>query len=234
MLPPAGKFQAVKAACRRLLHRDWYPIRTPCDVQQVIAGSPAMYCAFAWRGKMLAGFAGIPQRTLSESGPSTVVWLGQQAEMAKAAAEMITGLGFTGFVGFDFMLEAATGLAYLLECNPRPIQVSHLGSRIGAGLATALAGALGAAGPAQAVPAAAREAVITLFPQEWQREPAGASLTDCDVDVPWDDPGLLQHMVAACAPEAMAALVDATPPATPHDLHGQHRRLRQHVIRQHN
>jgi hypothetical protein len=159
MRRPDDRPSAIKAACRRLLNRDWYPVRTPCDVQQVIVGGPAMYCAFAWQGRMLAGFAGIPQQTCSETGPSTVVWLGQQAEMAEAAAKMIAGLGCTGFVGFDFMLEAETGLAYLLECNPRPIQVSHLGSLVGAGLAAALASVLGVIGPAEPVLPVAGETI---------------------------------------------------------------------------
>jgi biotin carboxylase len=179
---------------RRMLHRDWYPNEAEIDVQQAIAGVPAMYCAVAVDGEMLAGFAGITRKAGPDHGPSSVVWLGEHAAMAEASAAMVAALGATGFLGFDFMIEDATGDAYLIECNPRPIQVGHLGSRIGADLCAALAARL------RQEPSPPKAAVhaeeIALFPQEWQRDADSLAGNDRYLDVPWDDQPLLRAMVA--------------------------------------
>ena len=100
----------------------------------------------------------------------------------------------TGFLGFDFMIEDATGDAYLIECNPRPIQVCHLGSRIGADLCGALAARLRQAAPPSQTAIRAEE--IALFPQEWQRDAGSLADTDRYLDVPWEDQPLLRAMVA--------------------------------------
>jgi hypothetical protein len=179
---------------RRMLHRDWYPNDADIDVQKAIAGVPAMYCAVAVNGEMLAGFAGITRKSGPDHGPSSVVWLGEHAAMAEASATMIAALDATGFLGFDFMIEDATGDAYMIECNPRPIQVCHLGSRIGADLCAALAAKL----RREALPSrqAIRAEEIALFPQEWQRDAGSLADTDRYLDVPWDDQPLLRAMVA--------------------------------------
>jgi biotin carboxylase len=179
---------------RRMLHRDWYPNEADIDVQRAIAGVPAMYCAVAVDGEMLAGFAGITRKAGPDHGPSSVVWLGEHEAMAEASASMVAALGATGFLGFDFMIEDATGNAYLIECNPRPIQVCHLGSRIGADLCAALAARLRGAAPPSRIDIKAEE--IALFPQEWQRDAGSLADSGNHLDVPWDDQPLLRAMVA--------------------------------------
>lgn len=178
---------------RRLLHRDWYPTDTDIDVQEAIAGVPAMYCAVAVEGELLAGFAGITRQSGANHGPSSLVWLGDHPAMASASAAMVAALGATGFLGFDFMIEDATGEAYLIECNPRPIQVCHLGSRIGADLCAALAARLRNEARPDLRDVSAEE--IALFPQEWRRDAASLTGSDNYLDVPWDDPPLLRAMV---------------------------------------
>ncbi len=190
MQPRRGNL--LYAAARRILHRDWYPVSSRVDVQQAVAGSPAFFTAFAWKGKMLAGFPGFVERTGSANGPSCVVRLARHEEMARTSSALIAATGATGFVGFDFMIETATGKAFLLECNLRPVQVCHLGPRIGVDLCAALAKAIrGAATPH---PPAEREETVALFPQEWRRD--AASLADFPgfVDAPFDDPALLARM----------------------------------------
>ena len=122
---------------RRIVHRDWYPDRAPIDVQQVICGKPAMTCAVAVGGRVLASFAGVALQTCAANGPSSIAWIGPHVGMELASAEMIAALGFTGFVGFDFMIDSQTGEHYLLECNPRPVPMCHLGKRIGVDLCAA-------------------------------------------------------------------------------------------------
>ena len=160
------------------------------DVQQAIDGSPAMYCAVAWQGSMLGGFAGLCLETVSETGPSTAVWIGAHASMAKVAETMIRGMGATGFIGFDFMLEKATGKDYLLECNPRPIQVGHLGARIGVDLAGLLAAAIAGRSPTIGpVVAPVGDLKALLFPHALRSK---SRHVDALLDIPWNDAGLLR------------------------------------------
>ena len=187
---PPSRLGALKALARHWMGRDWYPNSPAVDVQGAIAGKPAMYCAVAWQGKMLAGFAGIPRETVSATGPSSVVWLGAHPAMAEATERMVAAMGATGFIGFDFMLDDATGAPLLLECNPRPIQVCHLGERIGADLMAPLAEALvGRIPPGPAI-APDREVEVALFPHAARRDDFGQ---DVLLDVPWDDRGLRDY-----------------------------------------
>ncbi len=202
---PAG-FRMLRKGLKRLLHRDWYPTDTEIGVQRAIEGTPAMFCAVAVSGRMLAGFAGVAQQTTSTTGPSSVVWIGADAAMAKASAAMIEALGATGFIGFDFMIETGTGAAYLLECNPRPIQVCHLGPRVGVDLCHALAD--GMRGDTASPGLAAGSETIALFPQEWQRDPESIGHSDMALDIPWDDPPLLRAMVAVSPESASPPRLD--------------------------
>ena len=190
----------LKIRLRGLLGRDWYPTPGRLWVQQHIVGNPAMYTFVALHGRMLAGFAGLPRTTLSATGPSTVVEFRAHPELAEASARMVAALGATGFVSFDFVIETATGKAFLLECNPRPNQVSHLGKRMGVDLcATLLAGLR--AGPVASDAASAplvanRCETITLFPHEWLRASDSPAFDTFHHDVPWDDATLLKRLAS--------------------------------------
>lgn len=177
---------------RKLLRRDWYPVDSKVDIQQAVSGAPAFFTAVAWKGKMLGGFAGFAERTSSSNGPSCVVRLAAHEEMARASSALIAATGATGFVGFDFMIESATGHAFLLECNLRPVQVCHLGGRVGVDLCAALAAAM--RGAATLSPPAEREEIVALFPQEWRRDPDAIAHFPGFVDAPLDDPALLARM----------------------------------------
>jgi hypothetical protein len=194
MRPPHPWIAAIKALVRRALHRDWYPATTAIDVQQIITGTPAMYSCVARDGALLAGFAGMKQLTATPTGPSTVVRLGPHAEMARVAGTMVQALGATGFLAFDFLIEETTGRAFLLECNPRPNQVCHLGGRVGADLAKALA-----AGESGHAIEPDHERLITLFPQEWLARRTAETAADSEADVPCDDPKLFAFMLRAIA-----------------------------------
>lgn len=186
--------RSSRALVKRLIDRDWYPTDAAIDLQRAIEGTPAMYCAVALGGKSLAGFAGFARHTLSANGPSTVVRIQGHPAMAAASEALIAAMGASGFIGFDFMIQAGTGDAYLLECNPRPIQVGHLGPYVGVDLCASLAAGL--RGEEQSAAGAAGRADIALFPQEWLRDPAGVAGLEMPLDAPWDDPDLLRAMMA--------------------------------------
>lgn len=179
-----------KAVLRSWLGRDWYPGTPAVDVQKAIHGRPAMYCALAWRGQMLAGFAGLPTATASPTGPSTSVRLCESPAMAAASARMIEAFGATGFLGFDFMIEEETEQVYLLECNPRPIQVCHLGPLVHCDLAQRLATEMAAGRMACERWAARDDIEVMLMPGSLRAD--GPDGDHRHRDIPWDDRGLLR------------------------------------------
>lgn len=182
----------LRDVARRALHRDWYPVATTIDVQTAVDGTPAMVAAVAWRGQMLAAFSGRPEATLSATGPSCVVWIGAQTEMEAAAAAFIAATGASGYLGFDFLVERSGGRPLLLECNPRPIQIGHLGDRIGVDLARALAAGLHGDHPSPTP--AAGTAEIALFPNGRQAARPGVLL-----DTPEDDDALVVSLLRTAA-----------------------------------
>ncbi|MBC8123127.1 MAG: ATP-grasp domain-containing protein, partial [Gemmatimonadaceae bacterium] len=190
LLPP--KTHPLKSAVRGWLHRDWYPTGFALSAQQFIQGRPAMYCLVAVAGEVLAGFAAIPEQTMSITGQSSVVRLVNHREMAAAASKLIQQFDYTGFAGFDFMLDA-DGQAYFLECNPRPIPVCHLGGLIDTDLCAALFTKM--SGKACISSPVLEETLVTFFPQEWHRDPASHHLLSAHHDVPWDDPELLKACI---------------------------------------
>ena len=48
------------------------------------------------------------------------------SEMIEAARQVAKACGTTGFVGFDFVLEAATGTPIMIEMNPRAVPLCHI------------------------------------------------------------------------------------------------------------
>ena len=198
--PPSMK-SFIKNWIRELLRSDLdpaqlNPAQLPDDpavsIQQFISGKPAMYCLVATSGKTLAGYTAVKEIVNpSPTGMSSVVHFIKQPEMASAASALMTHFNYTGFASIEFMIEEKTGFAYLLECNPRPTSVNHLGEKVGVNLCKALFKQLsGEAGtPSLSVDS---EMFVALFPQEWRRDPNSSYLLNVYHDVPWDDPMLVR------------------------------------------
>ena len=73
----------------------------------------------------------------------------------------------------------------------------HIGERIDVDLCAALHAALaGTRSTTRSDPAPGEEGIGVQFPQEWLRDPESSFLRDYPVDVPWDDPDLLDALVA--------------------------------------
>jgi len=157
--------------------------------QSFIAGREATSAVACWKGKVLASLHFEVLQKTESAGHATVVRRIEHPEMAAGVEKMVRCLQLSGIHGFDFMLDAQTRDAYMIEINPRATQVGHLAFGEGHDLATALVSAL----TGTVVPAAPRVTendVIALFPQEWQRDPASAYLHTGYHDVPWDQPDL--------------------------------------------
>jgi len=185
------------AACLRdrsilplLLWRAW---QTPnVDTQELVDGRPANRAVLCRDGRVLAGVSVEVLQTSYPGGPASVVRMIDHAGMASTAAAMVTALGLSGYLGFDFMLNDATGEAKLIEMNPRatPITGMAVGGNDGATLAEALF-----RGEAATVTTLPLTTPIALFPGEWERDPTSHYLNEAWHDVPWDDPGLFDAYV---------------------------------------
>jgi|SRR5579862_1485347 len=191
----------ARAAKRALVDRDktlvWPSLlrrRYMVSAQTFVDGHEATSTVACWKGAVVAGlhFEVINKRY--SAGPATVMRLIDNTEMMTAVEKVVRRLNLSGLHGFDFMIETHTGHAYLIEINPRTTQVGHLnlgpGRNLSAGLCAALTGTV-----AQATPKVTDNDTITLFPQEWMRDPSSTFLRSGYHDVPWEEPELLRACV---------------------------------------
>jgi hypothetical protein len=169
--------------------------RSVVNAQVFVAGGEATSTVACWKGAVLASLHFEVVNKRSSAGPSSVLRLIESSEMSAVAEKMVRRLGLSGIHGFDFMLEAHTGNAHLIEINPRATQVGHLALGPGHDLPAALY-AVVSGETFHAAPKVTDKDVITLFPQEWMRDPASAFLTSGYHDVPWEEPELLRACVS--------------------------------------
>jgi hypothetical protein len=161
-----------------------------------VPGRPANSAVACWRGEVLAEIQVEVLRTSDPLGPSTVVRVIENSEMAAAAAALVRRLGLSGFCGFDFMLEEGTGAAHLIEINARCTPLCHLDLGPGRDPVGALTARLtGRAAPASQP--TTDNPLIAYFPQAWQQDPSSELLRTAFHDVPWEDPGLVRELVRA-------------------------------------
>jgi biotin carboxylase len=168
--------------------------RSAVNAQTYIAGHEATSLVACWKGEVLAALHLEVLNKQHWAGPATVLRLIEGVEMQAAAEKLVRRLGLSGLHGFDFMLEAGSGDAYLLEVNPRATQVGHLTLGPGRDLPAALYAAV-TGKPIQDAPRITDKDIIALFPQEWTRDPASPILETAYHDVPWDEPELIQACV---------------------------------------
>jgi predicted ATP-grasp superfamily ATP-dependent carboligase len=163
-------------------------------VQRYVDGWPANVGVACWQGEVLAAVCAESVATTSATGPSTVARVIENAEMLDTAKRVVAALGLSGMIGFDFMIEAATGDAYLIEMNPRntPICAVRLGP--GRDLAEALVARL-AARPVRERPARTERDIVVFFPDTWRADPANHFLHSGYHDVPWEQPELVRVLM---------------------------------------
>lgn len=189
-------------------------------IQAFIAGVPANRAVACWQGEVLAGTSVVALQTRSPTGPATVVRAVANAEMAETAARLVRALGLSGLCGLDFVIEAATGAAWLIEVNPRATPICHLPLGAGRDLPAALHARLTGRAVRLDAPSISAD-VIAMFPGEWCRDPRSPYLgsafhdvpwsetelvRDC-VDLPWEERGLAARIRARLQPRRAAAVV---------------------------
>lgn len=187
----------ARAAKRALVDRDWTSVlpcvlrrRSAVSIQGYVPGWEATSTVACWKGKVLAGLHFEVLKKTEPAGPASVVRLIENADMADAAEKMVSRLKLSGILGFDFILEAGSGKAHLIEINPRATQVGHLTLGVGMDLPAALYSAV--TGEAiKPAPKVTEKRTIALFPQEWRRDPTSIFLRLGYHDVPWDEPDMV-------------------------------------------
>jgi hypothetical protein len=191
--------------------------RMPPVLQAMVPGVPAMRSVSSWQGRVLNGVSFVAEKIHPEpTGASTMVRNVDNAEMEEAARLIVAKLGCSGFVSFDFMVDAEGG-ARLIEMNPRPIGTTHLGQLFGHDACAALVSCLRDDGPAQAAQArpVAKDTIIALFPKEMERDPNNLerlSAAGIRHDVPHGDPAVVANYLRRLTkihPDAAAGMADA-------------------------
>jgi carbamoylphosphate synthase large subunit len=188
----------ARAAKRALIDGDntgvWPSIlrtRSIVSAQEFISGYEATSLIASWNGTVLAENHFEVLGKVSPSGPASVLRRVDNYEMSEAVAKMARRLNLSGLNGFDFMIEAATKKAYLIEINPRTTQVGHLALGPGCDLLAALYAAV-TGNLVQPAPKVTENDVIALFPAEWNRDPNSDFIKTGFHDVPWTEPELIR------------------------------------------
>jgi hypothetical protein len=191
----------ARAVKRAVLDRDttlvWPSLlrrRFVVNAQAFVVGREATSTVFSWKGSVLAALHFEVIKKMHASGHAAVLRLIEHPDMSAAAEKMVRKLNLSGFYGFDFMLEAHTENAYLIEINPRTTQVGHLALGAGRDLPAALHAALSGES-VTACPKVTDKDTIALFPQEWMRDPASEFLLSAYHDVPWEQPELVSDCI---------------------------------------
>jgi len=192
----------ARAAKRALVDQDktlvWPSIlrrRPVVNAQAFVAGREATSTIACWKGAVLASLHFEVVNKASSRGHATVVRLIENGEMSTAVEAMTRRLNLSGLYGFDFMLEAETRKAYLIEINPRSTQVGHLSLGPGRDIPAALFAALSGE-PLQSAPKVTEKDTIALFPQEWIRDAESPFLRLAYHDVPLEEPELIRDCVS--------------------------------------
>jgi carbamoyl-phosphate synthase L subunit-like protein len=162
------------------------------NAQAFVAGHEATSTMACWNGEVLASLHFEVLQKISATGHATVLRRIDHPEMSAATEKIARRLKLSGIHGLDFMLEANTGNAYLIEINPRTTQVGHLALGPRRDLPAALYAAL-AGHNATASPIVTDKDTIALFPHEWMRDPASEFLLSGYHDVPWEETELVRE-----------------------------------------
>jgi hypothetical protein len=193
--------KARRVAAAAILERDFFwlipwLLRAPAVVsgQQHIAGTAANCALACWEGEVLAGVAVEVIMTRSVNGPASVIRVIEGADMMESARHMVRALRLTGLVGFDFMIEAATGICHMIEMNARAVPVSHIAFGGDRDLVQALMARMTKV-PLEPRPPVTERDLVVLFPGVWHENPDSSMLAEGYHDVPWQEPDLLRKLL---------------------------------------
>jgi predicted ATP-grasp superfamily ATP-dependent carboligase len=164
--------------------------------QAHVPGKIQYYAGVAWKGDLVSGMA-VEKLAGEPKGPSSVSRYFRSDELRDFSTRLARGFEMTGIFAPEFAIDARTGKAYLLELNRRMTHGTHRGEAIGVDTGAALFAAVtGTDALTRTDLVEGEEHLCVHFPGEWLRDPQSGWLTDHPVDVPWDEPELLEAMIA--------------------------------------
>ena len=144
----------------RLVGRHDVPENALPIIQQWVRGPLICTLELAQRGAIKGQVLCQGIRTVPRVGGTTVARQSVRHELCEEASRKVIGhLGFSGFIGFDYIVDDASGKVYLIDCNPRCSVNIHLAARGGCDMISSWIDI--AAGREAAAQPAAREAVKT-------------------------------------------------------------------------
>jgi hypothetical protein len=197
----ARPLQASRALKRLLVDRDAFHLLSWLErkagevtLQRFIHGRPANAALACWEGEIIAANYAEAAVTQAGFGASTVARMIDHPGMADTSVRLIRRLGLSGFCGLDFVIEQETGIAHLIEMNPRSTPLTHVALGPGRDLVAALAARAGG----RAVPdtaAVTDNSLIAFFPQAWHQNPQSKLLQAAFHDVPWQDADLVRELI---------------------------------------
>jgi hypothetical protein len=118
MTKPAGARLGLRESLLEGNHfciRPWLKRERPAmSAQGCIDGWPANIGVACWQGEILGTVCAEAVATVSATGASTSVRIIDNPEMVDSAKRIVAALQLSGLIGFDFMIEAATGAAWLI------------------------------------------------------------------------------------------------------------------------
>jgi predicted ATP-grasp superfamily ATP-dependent carboligase len=167
-------------------------------IQKHIDGEICYQNVAAWQGRMLAGYAG--DRLQAHGGPmapATVVRFRDAPELRAFSERLVRAFGMSGLFTSEYLIERETRNPHLLEINRCIGPATHYGGVMNVDLCAALHAAMhDAPMPTRSGLDPGEERIFVEFPGEWLRDPKSQWLRRYPVDVPWDDPRLLDAMLA--------------------------------------
>ena len=169
-------------------------------IQEYIPGRPANTMFACWEGELL-GIVSVEVLTAQgPTGAATVVRLVRNEEIEHAARVLARRFKLSGFHGLDFVMDSATGAAYLIELNPRCTQLGHLRIAGQGDLAGAMSARFTSRAPAEAEDCIEGE-TVAFFPQTLNWNPRSTYLRHGYHDVPWEEPRLLRELLRDSWPD---------------------------------
>ena len=167
-------------------------------VQAHLPGRTKHYAVAAWQGALVAGWAADTLVADPEpAGRGTVFRYHRSPEARGFAEKLVRAFGMSGIFGLEFVADPRTGECSLTAINRSINAGSHRGSWFNVDLCAALHAAV------HGVPSSSRadldegeEGVDVRFPEEWLRDSGSDYLRAYPVDVPWEEPELIEAMLA--------------------------------------
>ena len=165
--------------------------------QAHLAGHTQYFQGVAWNGRLLAGYSGEKIIANPEpTGPPTVTHYFRSPRLRAISEQLVTGFGMAGNFVIEYRTDERTKDVHLIEINRRVSPATHLSAQRNVDFCAALYAAVtGTPSTSRADLDEGEKGVAVFFPGEWLRDPHSRYLREYPVDVPWDEPELIEALL---------------------------------------